>query len=112
MTLLTDVPSIDEETASELRSVGYPTAEAVAHANLLNLCDVVDGVEPSTVLDAQVLLFDEYENGWNTRPFARQAPKIAHCSKCGMKFSTMQPTPVKVHRKSCDGGRSKRSDLL
>jgi len=112
MTLLTDVPSISEELASELRTVGYPTAEAVAHANLLSLCDVVDDVDPSVVLEAQCLLYDEHENGWNTRRFAHQAPRTAYCSKCQKKFSTMQPTPVKVHRRSCDGGRSKRSDLL
>lgn len=111
MTLLTDVPSINEATASELREVGYPTAEAVAHANLLNLCDVADGVEPSMVLDAQAFLHDEYTNGWNTRPFAHQAPRNAHCSKCQKKFSIMQSTPIKIHRESCFDG-SKRSDLL
>ena len=102
MTLLTDIPGVGESIADELRDAGYKTAEAVAHSNLLNVEAETENVPVEVVLDAQKLLYDEYTQGWNTRPYAHQAPRKAHCGYCGKKFTTIQPTPVKIHRQECE----------
>jgi hypothetical protein len=102
MTLLTDIPGVGESIADELRDAGYKTAESVGHANLLNLEAETENVNPEVVLEAQKLLYDEHTNGWNTRLYAYQAPREAHCGFCQKKFTTMQPTPVKVHRRNCE----------
>ena len=101
MTLLTDVSGIGEEKADEAREAGYGTAEALALANLLNLCGETN-LTPEDVLAAQRLLFDRYPNGWNTRRFAHQTPREAHCGYCEKQFDSIKSTPVKVHkRESC-----------
>jgi len=102
MTLLTDIPGVGESIADELQEAGYLTAESVGHANLLNLEVETENVPVEVVLEAQKLLYTEYQQGWNTRPYAHQAPRKAHCGYCGKKFTTIQPTPVKLHRRNCE----------
>jgi hypothetical protein len=104
MTVLTDVSGIGSKKAESARENGYKTAESVAHANLLRLTEETD-LLAEDVVSAQEYLRDEYPDGWTSKRYTFRAPKGAHCSDCGRRFTTFESPAVAKHEANCDGSR-------